>query len=75
LHSDYVDVETRNAVFAATRHPILIFNNQNIFVSGDLDVATVQDYSKQTSFRKLAQVKFSALIQGFQPENNVCIGC
>ena len=43
--------------------------------SGDLDVATVQDYSKQTSFRKLAQVKFSALIQGFQPENNVCIGC
>ena len=75
LHSDYVDVETRNALFAATRHPILIFNNQNIFVSGDLDVATVQDYSKQTSFRKLAQVKFSALIQGFQPENNVCIGC
>lgn len=75
LHSDYVDIETRNAVFAATRHPILIFNNQNIFVSGDLDVATVQDYSKQTSFRKLAQVKFSALLQGFQPENNVCIGC
>lgn len=75
LHSDYVDIETRNAVFAATRHPILIFNNQNIFVSGDLDVATVQDYSKQTSFRRLAQVKFSALIQGFQPENNVCIGC
>jgi hypothetical protein len=75
LHSDYVDIETRNALFAATRHPILIFNNQNIFVSGDLDVATVQDYSKQTSFRKLAQVKFSALIQGFQPENNVCIGC
>ena len=75
LHSDYVDIETRNAVFAATRHPILIFENQNIFVSGDLEVATVQDYSKQTSFRKLAQVRFSALIQGFQPENNVCIGC
>lgn len=75
LHSDYVDIETRNAVFAATRHPILMFENQNIFVSGDLEVATVQDYSKQTSFRKLAQVRFSALIQGFQPENNVCIGC
>ena len=75
LHSDYLDIETRNAVFAATRHPILIFENQNIFVSGDLEVATVQDYSRQTSFRKLAQVRFSALIQGFQPENNVCIGC
>jgi hypothetical protein len=75
LHSDYLDLETRNAVASATRCPILIFEGQSIFVSGDLDVATVQDFSNKTSFRKLAQMKFSALIQGFQPENNNCIGC
>jgi hypothetical protein len=75
LHSDYLDLETRNAVFSATRCPILIFENQSIFVSGDLDVATVQDFSNKTSYRKLAQMKFSALIQGFQPDNNACIGC
>jgi hypothetical protein len=75
LHSDYLDLETRNAVASATRCPILIFDSQSIFVSGDLDVATVQDFSNKTSFRKLAQMKFSALIQGFQPDNNNCIGC
>jgi hypothetical protein len=75
LHSDNLDLETRNAVASATRCPILLFEGQNIFVSGDLDVATVQDFSNKTSFRKLAQMKFSALIQGFQPENNNCIGC
>jgi hypothetical protein len=75
LHSDYLDLETRNAVFSATRCPILIFEDQSIFVSGDLDVATVQDFSNKTSYRKLAQMKFSALIQGFQPNNNACIGC
>jgi len=75
LQSDYLDLETRNAVSSATRCPILIFEDQSIFVSGDLDVATVQDFSNKTSFRKLAQMKFSALIQGFQPENNGCIGC
>ena len=75
LHSDYLDLETRNAVFSATRCPILIFEDQSIFVSGDLDVATVQDFSNKTSYRKLAQMKFSALIQGFQPDNNGCIGC
>jgi hypothetical protein len=75
LHSDYLDLETRNAVFSATRCPILIFEDKSIFVSGDLDVATVQDFSNKTSYRKLAQMKFSALIQGFQPNNNACIGC
>jgi len=75
LHSDYLDLETRNAVASATRCPILIFDSTSIFVSGDLDVATVQDFSNKTSFRKLAQMKFSALIQGFQPDNNNCIGC
>jgi hypothetical protein len=75
LHSDYLDLETRNAVFSATRCPILIFEDQSIFVSGDLDVATVQDFSNKTSYRKLAQMKFSALIQGFQPDNNACTGC
>lgn len=75
LHSDYLDYHTRNAVSSATRCPILIFDGQSIFVSGDLDVATVQDFSNQTSYRKLAQMKFSALLQGFQPDNNNCIGC
>jgi hypothetical protein len=75
LQSDYLDLETRNAVSSATRCPILIFEDQPIFVSGDLDVATVQDFSNKTSYRKLAQMKFSALIQGYQPDNNGCIGC
>jgi hypothetical protein len=50
LHSDYLDLETRNAVASATRCPILLFEGQSIFVSGDLDVATVQDFSNKTSF-------------------------
>jgi hypothetical protein len=75
LHTDYIDLPTQKAMFGATRHPILVWNNQNIFVSGDLDVATTQDYTEQTSFRNLSQMRFQALHQGFQPDNNGCIDC
>jgi len=75
LHTDFIDEQTQLALVDATRHPYLIWNNKSIFVKGDLDVATVQDFTTQSSFETLAQVKFSALLQGFQPKNSSCLTC
>ena len=75
LHSDFLDVPTQKALVDATRHDFFIWNNQNIFVTGDVDVATIQDFSTQSSFETLAQVKFSALVQNYQPSNNACFSC
>jgi hypothetical protein len=75
LHTDFIDEQTQLALVDATRHPYLIWNNKSIFVKGDLDVATVQDFTTQSSFETLAQVKFSALVQGFQPKNSSCLTC
>jgi len=59
---------------SATRHPLFVLRGQNLSVQGDLEIATVQDYTTNTSFRRLQQMKFSAKIQGYQPSNNACIG-
>jgi hypothetical protein len=75
LHTDFIDPETQLALVDATRHPYLIWNNKSIFVKGDIDVATIQDFTTQSSFETLAQVKFSALLQGFQPKNSSCLTC
>lgn len=75
LHSDFIDEQTQLALVDATRHPYLVWNNKSIFVKGDIDVATIQDFTTQSSFETLAQVKFSALIQGFQPKNSSCLTC
>jgi hypothetical protein len=75
LHSDFIDEQTQLALVDATRHPYLIWNNKSIFVKGDIDVATIQDFTTQSSFETLAQVKFSALVQGFQPKNSSCLTC
>jgi hypothetical protein len=75
LHTDFIDPETQLALVDATRHPYLIWNNNSIFVKGDIDVATIQDFTTQSSFETLAQVKFSALVQGFQPKNSSCLTC
>jgi len=75
LHTDFIDPETQLALVDATRHPYLVWNNKSIFVKGDLDVATIQDFTTQSSFETLAQVKFSALLQGFQPKNSSCLTC
>jgi hypothetical protein len=75
LHTDFIDEQTQLALVDATRHPYLVWNNKSIFVKGDLDVATVQDFTTQSSFETLAQVKFSALLQGFQPKNSSCLTC
>ncbi len=74
LHTDYLDLSTQRAMTSATRHPIFVLNGQNLSVQGDLEVATVQDFTTNQSFRKLQQMKFSAKIQGYQPANNACIG-
>ena len=75
LHTDFIDEQTQLALVDATRHPYLIWNNKSIFVKGDIDVATIQDFTTQSSFETLAQVKFSALLQGFQPKNSSCLTC
>jgi hypothetical protein len=75
LHTDFLDRETQLALVDATRHPYFVWNDRNIFVKGDIEVATIQDFSTQSSFETLAQVKFQALVQGFQPKNSSCITC
>jgi hypothetical protein len=75
LHTDFIDEQTQLALVDATRHPYLVWNNKSIFVKGDIDVATIQDFTTQSSFETLAQVKFSALVQGFQPKNSSCLTC
>jgi hypothetical protein len=75
LHSDFFDLETQLAMTDATRHPYLVWNGQNIFVTGDIEVATIQDFTTQSSFETLSQMKFQALKQGFQPKNSSCLTC
>jgi hypothetical protein len=75
LHTEYIDLPTQNALLAATRHPAFVLAGQSLFVTGDVEVATTQDNTTETSFSTLAQVKFEAQIQGFQPKNNPCEGC
>lgn len=75
LHTDFLDLPTRNALVDATRHSNFVVNGKILFVNGDIEVATIQDFTTESSFEDLAQVKFSALIQGFQPKNSTCINC
>lgn len=75
LHTDFLDLPTQLALVDATRHPYLVWNGKNIFVKGDVEVATIQDFTTQSSFETLAQVKFQALLQGFQPGNSSCLTC
>jgi hypothetical protein len=75
LHTDFLDLETQSALVDATRHTNFVVDGQNLFVNGDIDVATIQDFTTQSSFEDLAQVKFSALIQGYQPKNSTCVNC
>jgi hypothetical protein len=75
LHTDFFDLETQLAMTDATRHPYLVWNGQNIFVTGDIEVATIQDFTTQSSFETLSQMKFQALKQGFQPKNSSCLTC
>lgn len=75
LHTDFLDEATQLALVDATRHPYLVWSGKPIFVKGDIDVATTQDFTTQSSFETLAQVKFQALIQGFQPKNSSCLTC
>lgn len=75
LHTDFLDLDTQLALVDATRHPYLIWEGKSIFVTGDIEVATTQDFTTQSSFETLSQVKFQALIQGFQPKNSTCLNC
>ena len=75
LHTDFLDLETQLAMTDATRHPYLIWEGKPIFVKGDIEVATTQDFTTQSSFETLSQMKFQALLQGFQPRNSSCLNC
>lgn len=75
LHTDFLDFETQSALVDATRHTNFVVDGRNLFVNGDIEVATIQDFTTESSFEDLAQVKFSALIQGYQPKNSTCVNC
>jgi hypothetical protein len=75
LHTDFFDLKTQLAMTDATRHPYLIWSGKPIFVKGDIEVATIQDFTTQSSFETLSQMKFQALLQGFQPKNSSCLNC
>jgi len=75
LHTDFLDEATQLALVDATRHSYLIWEGKSIFVNGDIEVATTQDFTTQSSFETLSQVKFQALLQGFQPKNSSCLNC
>jgi hypothetical protein len=75
LHTDFLDQDTQLALVDATRHAYLVWEGKPIFVKGDIEVATIQDFTTQSSFETLAQVKFQALLQGFQPKNSSCLTC
>jgi len=75
LHTDFFDLDTQLAMTDATRHPYLVWEGKSIFVKGDIEVATIQDFTTQSSFETLSQMKFQALKQGFQPRNSSCLTC
>jgi hypothetical protein len=75
LHTDFLDEATQLALVDATRHSYLIWEGKSIFVTGDIEVATTQDFTTQSSFDTLSQIKFQALVQGFQPKNSSCLNC
>jgi hypothetical protein len=75
LHTDFFDLDTQLAMTDATRHPYFVWNGQSVFVKGDLEVATTQDFTNETSFETLSQMKFQVLKQGFQPKNSSCLNC
>lgn len=75
LHTDFLDVPTQKALVDATRHEFLIWDAKPIFVNGDIEVATIQDFSNESSFETLSQVKFSVLVQNYQPNNSSCFSC
>jgi hypothetical protein len=74
LHTDYLDLATQRAMISATKNPIFVLQGQNLSVQGDLEITNTQDFTQNSSFRKLQQMQFQALTQGYQPENNSCIG-
>ena len=75
LHTSFIDSETQKAMFSATRHKNFILSGQSLFVKGDLEIANIRDFSTNTSYRPLSQMGFEATLQGYQPENNDCLGC
>jgi len=75
LHTDFFDLDTQLAMTDATRHQYLVWEGKPIFVKGDIEVATTQDFTTQSSFETLSQMKFQALLQGFQPRNSSCLNC
>lgn len=75
LHTDFLDIPTQKALVDATRHDFMVWEGKPIFVTGDIEVATTQDFSTESSFETLSQVKFSVLVQNYQPNNSSCFGC
>jgi hypothetical protein len=73
LHTDYLDLPTQRAMISTTKNPIFVLASQNLSVQGDLEITNTQDFTQNSSFRKLQQMRFQALTQGYQPDNNSCI--
>lgn len=75
LQTNYIDKPTQLAMFGATRHPVFVLAGQSLFIDGDVSTNHSKDFSTESSYFELAFMEFDALVQGFQPSNNACLGC
>jgi hypothetical protein len=73
LHTDFFDESTQFAMVDSTRHPYFVWNDKNVFVTGEIEVSTIQDFVTQSSFEPLSQMKMQVLIQGYQPFSSSCL--
>ena len=75
LHTSWIDIPTLEALFAATQHSNLVLGEIAIHVQGEIEATHPQDFTTESSYFGLAQAKFKALKQNYQPLNKGCTNC
>lgn len=75
LHTSWIDIPTLEALFAATQHSNFVLGSKAIYVQGEIETNHPQDFTTDSSYFGLAQAKFKALIQNYQPLNRGCTNC
>jgi hypothetical protein len=75
LHTSWIDIPTLEALFAATQHSNFVLGSKAIYVQGEIEANHPQDFTTDSSYFGLAQAKFKALIQNYQPLNRGCTNC
>jgi hypothetical protein len=75
LHTSWITNEILEAIYAATQHSTFILAGKSLYIQGDIEVSHPQDFTTDSSYFGLTQVKFKAKIQNYQPLDNGCIDC